>query len=320
MHYLHYFINVELPHTVSFFTSNFCDLKNVLRLCRYPQDAVSTVVAEVVRKAQERNLKADIIHNSIDNNVCGIIIPEASIGIYSEMIKGENFAEYKKAGSEAFAQAKKIHDKMEEIYIKNTDFARLEDFTNVAAQMFFSVQKSTKNKFSGKEIHRFFGATTINGAVNYIPQITADLKNRYFIKGRPGTGKSTFLKKLAAAGIKSGYDVEIYHCSLDPKSLDMIIVRELSLCVFDSTAPHEFFPERNGDGIIDIYEMCVNPETDEKYSAELTELQREFSRKLAEGREYIKKINDSSLDMEKKIPPVSKAEIDKLAEEMGNCI
>lgn len=320
MHYLHYFINVELPQTISFFNSNFCDLKNVLRLCRYPQEAVSTVIADIVRKAQERNLKAEIIHNNIDNNVCGIIIPEASIGIYSEMMKGENFEEYQKAGGEAFAQAKKIHDKMEEIYIKNTDFSRLEDFTNVAAQMFFSVNKTAQNKLFAKEIHRFFGATTINGAVNYIPQITADLKNRYFIKGRPGTGKSTFLKKLAAAGIKAGYDVEIYHCSLDPKSLDMIIVRELSLCVFDSTSPHEFFPERNGDGIIDIYEMCVNPETDEKYCDELTELQREFSRKLAEGREYIKKINLSAAEMEKRIPPVSKAEIINLAKEVGNLI
>ena len=71
--------------------------------------------------------------------------------------------------------------------------------------------------------------------------------NCYGIIGANGAGKSTFLKKLAVAGLSAGFDVEIYHCSLDPKSLDMIIVRELSLCVFDSTAPHEFFPERNGN-------------------------------------------------------------------------
>ena len=320
MHSLHYFTNIELPQTISYFHSNFCDLKNVLRLCRCSQEAVSTVLGEIVRKAQERNFNAEFIHNSIDNCVCGVIIPDASFGIYSEMIKGEDFEGCKKTASEIFAEAKKIHDKMEEIYINNMDFDRLEDFTTVAVQMFFSLPKTVMTKRSGREIHRFFGATTANGVVNYIPQITSDLKNRYFIKGRPGTGKSTFLKKLAVAGLSAGFDVEIYHCSLDPKSLDMIIVRELSLCVFDSTAPHEFFPERNGDGIIDIYEMCVKPQTDEKYSDELERLQKKFSEKLAEGREYIKKINLSATETEKRIPPISKAEVDKLVEEVASFI
>lgn len=317
MHCLHYFTNVDLPQTVSYFGSNFCDLKNILRLCRYPQNVVSTALTEVLRKAEERNFKAEIIHNGINNKVCGVIIPEASFGIYCEMIRGELFEEYKNVANGVFAEAKRIHDKMEKIYIENTDFDRLNDFTVVAAQMFFSVKKTAKTPFSGKEIHRFFGAMTAEGTVNYIPQITETIKNRYFIKGRPGTGKSTFLKKLAAAGIKAGYDVEIYHCSLDPKSLDMIVVRELGLCVFDSTLPHEFFPERNGDGIIDIYEMCVNPETDEKYCKELKSFQGEFSEKLVQGKEYINKINEESIEMEKRIPAVSKMEIDKILNDIG---
>ena len=34
------------------------------------------------------------------------------------------------------------------------------------------------------------------------------------------------------------FDVEIYHCGFDPHSLDMVIVREVGIAIFDSTSPH----------------------------------------------------------------------------------
>lgn len=195
----------------------------------------------------------------------------------------------KREASALFEEAKKIHDKQEEIYIKNTDFDRLNELGAVATQMFFSVKKETKAEIVGKDIHRFFGAMTTGGNVNYIKELSLKTKNRYYIKGRPGTGKSTFLKKLATAGINAGYDVEMYHCALDPKSIDMIIVRELGLCVFDSTAPHEYFPERSGDGIIDIYETCVVAGTDEKYATELEILKEKYEACLLKGKENMKR-------------------------------
>ena len=84
-----------------------------------------------------------------------VIIPDASFGIYSEMIKGEDFEGCKKTASEIFAEAKKIHDKMEEIYINNMDFDRLEDFTTVAVQMFFSLPKTSCGKLRCCSIFSF---------------------------------------------------------------------------------------------------------------------------------------------------------------------
>ena len=43
----------------------------------------------------------------------------------------------------------------------------------------------------------------------------------------------------------------------------MVIVRELGFAIFDSTAPHEYFPSREGDEIIDMYALIVTPGTDE---------------------------------------------------------
>ena len=54
------------------------------------------------------------------------------------------------------------------------------------------------------------------------------------------------MKRIAAAAQENGFDVEFYRCSLDPNSCDMVLIRELGFCVFDSTAPHEYFPGTAG--------------------------------------------------------------------------
>lgn len=54
--------------------------------------------------------------------------------------------------------------------------------------------------------HRFFGAATPNRPVDFIQNLTENIPKRYFIKGRPGTGKSTILKKLAAKAEAAGTD------------------------------------------------------------------------------------------------------------------
>ena len=65
------------------------------------------------------------------------------------------------------------------------------------------------------------------------------LEKRLFIKGYPGTGKSSMMKKLANEALKRGYDVQLVWCGLDANSIDMVILPELSFCIFDSTEPHD---------------------------------------------------------------------------------
>ncbi len=67
-----------------------------------------------------------------------------------------------------------------------------------------------------------------------------DIKRRYIIKGGAGTGKSTFLKALAATAEKGGHDVELYYCSSDVNSLDGVIIRDMGICAIDATAPHAY--------------------------------------------------------------------------------
>lgn len=164
-------------------------------------------------------------------------------------------------------EAKAVHDDWERIYIENIDYEKLDA---IAGTLCSKLLDGVRCNGSGRWVDRFFGAATPDGAVNYIENLTEGLGKRYFIKGRPGTGKSTLLKKLAKQACSKGLDAEVYHCSFDPDSLDMVILRELGVCVFDSTAPHELFPTLASDEIIDLYKSAVRPGTDEVYADELT--------------------------------------------------
>lgn len=82
------------------------------------------------------------------------------------------------------------------------------------------------------------------------------IKRRYIIKGGPGTGKSSFMKRVAAYAEKKGRAVEHIRCSSDPKSLDGIIV-DGELAVLDGTAPHIYDPIIAGaaDEIVNLGEF-----------------------------------------------------------------
>ena len=148
------------------------------------------------------------------------------------------------------------------------DFEKANQLTDSLLTSFFG--EVTLNKPS-KVQHRFLGAATPVGAVDFVPNLTEDVPKRYFIKGRPGSGKSTMLKKIVAEGEKRGFDIEVYHCGFDPNSLDMIIIRELGIAIFDSTAPHEYFRSRDSDEIIELYGTIIAEGTDEKFAEPIRE-------------------------------------------------
>lgn len=182
-----------------------------------------------------------------------------------------------------FAEALRIHDDWEAIFIANMDFEAADQLTASYIRQLFGDSHLEK---TSRVDHRFLGAATPRGAVDFVPNLTEGLK-RYFIKGRPGSGKSTMLKKLAAAGTELGFDLEVYHCGFDPNSLDMVIVRELGFALFDSTAPHEYFPDRDTDEIVDMYVHCIKPGTDEKYAAAISGFKDRYSAKMKESIEHL---------------------------------
>lgn len=68
--------------------------------------------------------------------------------------------------------------------------------------------------------------------------------NSYIIKGGPGTGKSSLIKRIADEFPDE--DREIYHCSSDPDSLDAVMLKGSKIILADGTPPHIFEPQYPG--------------------------------------------------------------------------
>ena len=89
----------------------------------------------------------------------------------------------------------------------------------------------------------FLGANSGDGFYSLYDEFACSKGDRlYLIKGGPGCGKSTFMKRLAARAENLGYTVEYILCSGDPESLDGIYIPELKLGFADATAPHVLEP------------------------------------------------------------------------------
>ncbi|UZJ80971.1 PRK06851 family protein [Fictibacillus sp. KU28468] len=249
---------------------------------------IDDAVPEILKQAASENLQITILENERTTK---------NLSEHNEEIHQLNMdisAKFQKAYT-TFAESLKAHDDIEDIYIANMSFAKANELTNELIDLFYG--EETAGKTSNVK-HRFLGAATPNGAVDYIQNLTEDICKRYFIKGRAGSGKSTMLKKIAAAGEEKGYDVEIYHCGFDPNSLDMVILREKGIAIFDSTAPHEYNPERETDEIIDMYETCITSGTDEKFAAEIERTTKPYKEKMREAISYLAEARNMMVQLE----------------------
>lgn len=92
--------------------------------------------------------------------------------------------------------------------------------------------------------HMFPGNNTGGGFFSYFAYILPQKKiNRFYcLKGGPGVGKSSLLKRLGERLNADGYDLEYMHCASDPNSLDGLVIPKLGVALVDGTAPHVIDP------------------------------------------------------------------------------
>jgi Cdc6-like AAA superfamily ATPase len=316
----------------SLYDSNLQGLDRVFILKGGPGTGKSSLMKKIGNEWLEKGYNIEYLHCSSDNNsIDGVLIPALKVGIVDgtaphviepkapgaveEYINlGEawdaktlaaNKTKIQKLTSEisasfanayaTFKEALEIHDDWEKIYINSMDFQKADQLTNKLIDSFFGKMKLNKKPDIR---HRFLGAATPTGAVDFVPNLTEEIPKRYFIKGRPGSGKSTMLKKLAAAAEERGVDTEIYHCGFDPNSLDMLIFRELGIAIFDSTAPHEYFPSRDGDEIIDMYEILIEPGTDDIFADIISKISAKYRNKMQEATSWLAKAKELHDELE----------------------
>jgi len=86
----------------------------------------------------------------------------------------------------------------------------------------------------------FLGANSARGFVSLYDGFNRPdpLCFHRIIKGGPGCGKSSFMRRIGDGARAAGYAVEYIFCSGDPDSLDGIRIPALGVSYADGTAPH----------------------------------------------------------------------------------
>lgn len=92
----------------------------------------------------------------------------------------------------------------------------------------------------------FPGNNSSKGFFSYYESALSPAERVYILKGGPGTGKSSLMRKLAEHFCAEGFDVELWQCSSDPCSLDGVFIPALSAAVVDGTSPHVVEPRYPG--------------------------------------------------------------------------
>jgi energy-coupling factor transporter ATP-binding protein EcfA2 len=325
----------------SLYASAYQGLSRIFLLTGYPGTGKSTLLRELAESMIKQGHPVELFHSPFDpDDLDGLIIKDLQVGIADgrvsegletvptgELVRVDlaqavddrripqgaveslhtKIRETRERAYETFAAALRIHDEWEAIYIGQMDFAKADQIGQELASAFFGDQRPDR---TANVRHLFFGAATPRGAVDHIPTLTTHLERRILIKGRPGSGKSTMLKRLAAAAEAQGVDVEVFHCGFDPNSLDMLIFPELSLAIFDSTAPHEYFPSQSSDEILDMYARAITPGTDERYASELQAIQERYAQKMQEATTYLLKTQQLHTQMKSHF--VASSDFDKV--------
>lgn len=130
----------------------------------------------------------------------------------------------------------------------------------------------------------FLGANTGAGFVSLYPEFTAAEESAFFwyIKGGPGNGKSTLMRRAAERAESAGLTVETILCSGDPDSLDGIYIPEKKLGYVDATSPHVQEPAVPGAAgkYLDLsaFYRPIPPETAAELAAFFPSYRREYAR------------------------------------------
>ncbi len=336
----------------SLFESNLQGLERLYILKGGPGTGKSTLIKTIGGEWADKGYDIEFVHCSSDNgSLDGVIIRELKAGIVDgtpphivepkapgaveeyvnlgaawnsrRLIRHKDdivrltarIDEAFRAAYSHFAKALQVHDEWENIYVGNMDVAKANEVSEQFIETWFAGKTGNKR---AEVRHRFLGAATPKGPVDFIPNLTEDVKKRYFIKGRPGSGKSTMLKKLAQTAEQKGFDTEVYHCGFDPNSLDMVIVRELGFAIFDSTSPHEYYPDRESDEIVDMYTRAITPGTDEKYVWELKDIKERYSNEMRVATSWLAQAKSLHDELEKfYIEATDFDKVNELRDEIG---
>lgn len=141
-----------------------------------------------------------------------------------------------------------------------------------------------------KETHLFPGGNTSKGFYSFYRYIlNQENANRIIcLKGGPGTGKSSLMKKIGLYFSNLGYSIEYHHCSSDNNSLDGILIKEINVAMLDGTSPHIVDPLTPGavDEILNLGD-ALDKDKLVKNKKEIINLNKEIGKQFKKAYRFL---------------------------------
>lgn len=138
----------------------------------------------------------------------------------------------------------------------------------------------------------FSGSNSGDGFHNYFEGVMpswARLTRYFMIKGGPGVGKSTLMKRVVAKAEEAGEEVEKFYCSGDPDSLDAVRLIKRGIVFADATSPHAMDPQVPGavEEIVNLGEQ-IDRNRIIKYRDELETLTKKNKESYRRGYAFLR--------------------------------
>jgi hypothetical protein len=298
-----------------------------------PGTGKSSLMKKIGTYMSDRDYDVEYLHCSSDNqSIDGVIFPQLKVGLVDGtaphivdpkypgvvdeiinlgdyrndtllesskeeiiLLTNEVSEKFKKSYIQ-FAEARKVHERKEEIYLSAMDFNKADQVINQLKERIFGDITTNDNNSNTRRL--FFGAATPEGPVNFIDNLTDGLNKRFIIKGRSGSGKSTLMKRIGAEAERKELSVEYFPCAFDPASIDMIIIPKLSIAIIDGTAPHIINPTRDHDEIVDMFDLCIDPEIEKIKEKEIKDTEALYKKIMSKGTAYLKNAKELHDELE----------------------
>ena len=148
------------------------------------------------------------------------------------------------------------------------------------------------------------------GFYTFIPELIAQVRQVYILKGHPGAGKSTLIRLLGDLMLEHGYEIEFWVSAIEPHNLDGLYIVSLDIAVINGSLPvpiDPIYPAGQGEIInlgnfLDKSAICEEHEEIQKLALDIRQKEIKTNcllRNAAIVKDDIKNVTSKYLNLEK---------------------